>query len=323
MKYIVALLVLVVVSTSFLSDENSTMFKFMKFVKEHNKEYETFEEFHERFEIFKNNLNKVENHEVFSPFMDMTEYEFSSRLTLDADAIAAAKSKMESYVLKNRLSSSELPESFNWNDQGAVMPVKNQGSCGSCWAFSAVGNLEGLLFKKTKTLKGLSEQQLVDCDKKDQGCNGGFMDDAFDYVNKAGGIMSEDDYSYKGRGGKCNFDKSKVALTISGFLDVSKNEDEIAQVLLENGPLSVAVNATPFQFYFGGVFAPKKCNPEGLNHGVLLVGFGEEKKGGEVQKYWIIKNSWGTKWGEKGYIRLQRGTGMCGVNTNVSTATIN
>ena len=135
--------------------------------------------------------------------------------------------------------------------------------------------------------------------------------------------MSEDDYSYKGRGGKCNFDKSKVALTISGFLDVSKNEDEIAQVLLENGPLSVAVNATPFQFYFGGVFAPKRCNPEGLNHGVLLVGFGEEKKGGEVQKYWIIKNSWGTKWGEKGYIRLERGTGMCGVNTNVSTATIN
>ena len=158
MKYIVALLVLVVVSTSFLSDENSTMFKFMKFVKEHNKEYETFEEFHERFEIFKNNLNKVENHEVFSPFMDMTEYEFNARLTLDADAIAAAKSKMESYVLKNRLSSSELPESFNWNDQGAVMPVKNQGSCGSCWAFSAVGNLEGLLFKKTKTSKGLSEQ---------------------------------------------------------------------------------------------------------------------------------------------------------------------
>ncbi len=191
MKYIVALIVLVFVSTNFLSNKDESMFKFMKFVKEHNKEYETFEEFHERFEIFKNNLKKVDNHEVFSPFMDMTEYEFSSRLNLDIDALAAAKSKMESYRLKNKLS--ELPESFDWRDQGAVSEVKNQGQCGSCWAFSAVGNLEGLLFRQTKTLTRLSEQQLVDCDQKDQGCNGGFMDDAFEYVKNAGGIMSEDD----------------------------------------------------------------------------------------------------------------------------------
>ena len=317
MKYLVALIVLVFVSTNFLSNKDESMYKFMKFVKDNNKEYETFEEFHERFEIFKNNLKKVDNHEVFSPFMDMTEYEFSSRLNLDIDALAAAKSKMESYRLKNKLS--ELPESFDWRDQGAVSEVKNQGQCGSCWAFSAVGNLEGLLFRQTKTLTRLSEQQLVDCDQKDQGCNGGFMDDAFEYVKNAGGIMSEDDYEYRGKRGKCNFDKSKVALKITGFLDISKNEDEIAQVLLENGPLSVAVNATPFQFYMGGVFAPKKCNPDGLNHGVTLVGFGEEKG----HKFWIIKNSWGGRWGEKGYIRLERGTGKCGVNMNVSTATTN
>jgi len=172
--------------------------------------------------------------------------------------------------------------------------------------------------KKLGKIQTLSEQQLVDCDDVDQGCNGGLMDNAFEFLIREGGIESDADYPYTGRDGSCRFNASKVAAKVKDFKDISSNEEEIAAVLVENGPLSVAVNANPFMFYSGGILKPTKssCNPAGLNHGVTLVGFGEENG----VKYWIIKNSWGQTWGEKGYIRLERGTGACGVNTNVSTA---
>lgn len=316
MKFLVALTILAAVSASFLGREDEEMFKFMKFIQQHNREYASLDEFHAKFEIFKNNLRKVDTHETFSPFMDLTEEEFSFGLNLNVSAIAEARSKMETYKVKNVMG--ELPENFDWRQHGAVSEVKNQGQCGSCWAFSAVGNLEGLNAIKSGKMTTFSEQQLVDCDTVDQGCNGGLMDNAFQYIQQAGGIETEADYSYTGRGGKCQFDESKSALKVVGFQDISSNEDEIARVLHENGPLSVAVNATPFQFYTGGILKGNKrtCNPRMLNHGVTLVGYGEE----DGTKFWIIKNSWGTGWGEEGYIRLERGCGACGVNTNVSTA---
>jgi len=295
------------------------MFAFIKFIKQHNKSYTSIEEFQNKFEIFRINISKADSMDVFSPFMDIAAEEFGrQRLNLDASAIAAAKSKMSPYVLKSTFAA---PTSFDWRGK-AVTHIKDQGQCGSCWAFSAVANIEGVNALVNGKLDEFSEQQIVDCDTagEDQGCNGGLMDNAFQYVISAGGLESESDYEYVAEDDSCKFDKSKVAVQLSGFKDISKNEDEIASVLVENGPLSVAVNANPFQFYSGGILKPTKqsCNPSALNHGVTLVGYGEEAG----VKYWIIKNSWGIGWGEKGYIRLQRGTGACGVNTNVSTSEV-
>jgi len=314
-KIILVLALFVAVSATMVRND-ADMFKFMKFVKQHNKEYSSFEELGKRFAIFRENLSKVDNTETFSPFMDVTEEEFKTRRNLDAASLAAARSKMTRYTPK--LSLTDLPASYDAREHGLVSHVKDQGQCGSCWAFSAVANLEGQQAKKAGKITTLSEQQLVDCDDVDQGCNGGLMDNAFEFLIKEGGIESDSDYPYTARDGSCRFNKSKVVAQVKDFKDISQNEDEIAAVLVENGPLSVAVNANPFQFYSGGILKPTKrsCNPAELDHGVTLVGFGEE---GGV-KYWIIKNSWGQSWGEDGYIRLQRGTGACGVNTNVSTA---
>lgn len=316
-KFIITLIALiVVVNSQFLKREDEEMYLFLKFTQQHNKEYNTIEEFQEKFEIFKQNLNKIENKTNFSPFMDQTEEEFRFGLNLDVASIASARSKMTRYI--PTLTFGEIPEAFDWRENGAVSDVKNQGQCGSCWAFSAIGNIEGLYAKKNKEIVTFSEQELVDCDRVDDGCSGGLMDNAFQELQRLGGVMTDKDYKYSGRGGNCKFDAKDVKAKISGFNDIASNEDEIASVLVENGPLSVAVNANPFQFYTGGILKPTKssCNPAKLNHGVTLVGYGVE----EGVKYWIVKNSWGTGWGEKGYIRLERGTGACGINTNVSTA---
>jgi len=308
------LTIIAVASASFLPKEDEDMFKFMKFVRQHNKEYSSVEEFQERFIIFKENLSKVSNHESYTPFMDVSVEEFNNRLTLSASMIPKARATMERYVLKNVFG--DLPTTFDWRDQKAVGDVRDQGQCGSCWAFSAVGNLEGLYAIKHQQLLDLSEQQLVDCDKdQDQGCNGGWMDNAFQYL-QSHGIEREADYPYTARDGKCKYNDSKGVFKVASFKDISQNESEIQRVLVENGPLSVAVDASSFQFYSGGI---NDCSFSYLNHGVTLVGYGEEAG----VKFWTIKNSWGKGWGEKGYIRIPRGTGACGVNSAVSTAILN
>ena len=254
-----------------------------------------------------------------TPFLDLTPEEFSSQyLTLKAEELAAARSKMLRKELGDKLE--DLPESYDWREHGAVTPVKNQGSCGSCWAFSAVANIEGLHQIQSGKLVAFSESELVDCDNVDKGCNGGLMDNAFKWLHENGGLNTEDDYPYEAKKEKCNIKKDKFRVKIAGFLDISQNEDEIVEQLIKTGPLSVALNATPLQFYFGGIFNPLDalCNPKGLNHGVTIVGYGEEKG----KKFWIVKNSWGKGWGETGYFRIVRGVGKCGINTAVSTAVL-
>jgi cathepsin F len=314
-KFIIALTLIVAINSTFLGREDESMFKFMKFVKQHDKEYASIEEFHEKFEIFKNNVDEIVDDENMSPFMDQTVEQFRSRNNLDASAIAGMKSTMKSY---GATKVTDVPLNWDWVEQGAVSHVKNQGQCGSCWAFSTVANIEGQFFIKNKRMETFSEQQLVDCDDVDQGCNGGLMDNAFAFIKREGGLESDAVYSYTGRDGTCRFNKSKVDIQVSGFSDVSQNEDEIMRVLYENGPLSIAVNANPFQFYSGGIMraTARSCNPRGIDHGVTLVGYGVE----DGVKFWKIKNSWGASWGEAGYIRLERGTGACGMNTNVSTS---
>lgn len=307
--------------------------EFAKFKAQNYKSYNSISEELYREGLFRQNFLKMvimfrnigqSNEEIkYSPFMDLSEDEFYiNYLGLDLNLQEAENQRINSEPLEYVVNIyDETPESMNWQDQGAVTPVKNQGSCGSCWAFSTTGNLEG----QSKIVKGellsLSEQQLVDCDKIDQGCNGGLMENAFNYLKDAGGIETEGDYPYKGTGATCSFDQTKAKIKVESFSFVEKNEDVIKEALFKTGPLAIALNATPLQFYFGGVFHPWKifCNPETLNHGVLIVGYGTSDKG---EPYWLVKNSWGQGWGEKGYFRIYRGDNTCGINSYVVSAKI-
>ena len=204
--------------------------------------------------------------------------------------------------------------SVDWRQKGAVTPVKNQQQCGSCWAFSSTGSMEGINFIETGKLISLSEQQLVDCDKVDMGCNGGIMDNAFKYVMSNGGIDTEDDYAYTAQTGTCNTEKqSHHVVTISGYEDVPVNSKDDLQKAITAQPVSIAIEAdhASFQNYAGGVFSADCGNQ--LDHGVLAVGY--DTTGDEP--FWIVKNSWGSSWGMEGYIKLSMTaggeTGQCGI----------
>jgi len=292
---------------------------FAHFTTTFGKQYSD-EEFAMREQVFQFNLKKIDwlnslndgATYAVNQFADLTEDEFrASYLGLTANTSA-----LDAVPLAAELDVSAAPDSVDWVSKGAVTPVKNQGQCGSCWSFSATGDMEGSHFVSTGKLVSLSEEQFVDCDKVDHGCQGGLPSNAFQYAIKAGGVDSESSYSYKGSGGTCHFSKANVVAKISGYEKVSTDEDQIAAYVATKGPVSIGINAGPMQFYHGGVANPWSifCNPKKLDHGVLIVGYGEE--GGK--KFWKIKNSWGTTWGEKGYYRVVRGKGKCGLNTMVT-----
>ncbi|KAK7904094.1 hypothetical protein WMY93_016701 [Mugilogobius chulae] len=218
-----------------------------------------------------------------------------------------------------------LPNSVDWRDKGAVTPVKDQKKCGSCWAFSATGSLEGQTFRKTGRLVSLSEQQLVDCSGGygNQGCNGGLMDQAFQYIKANGGIDTEASYPYRAvvfcvPGGSCRYNPSSVGATCSGFTDLSRgSEGALQEAVASVGPVSVAIDASQesFQFYVSGVYDEPNCSSSNLNHGVLVVGYGSQGQ----QDYWIVKNSWSVSWGEGGYVRMSRNrNNQCGIASMAS-----
>ncbi|CAI9540701.1 unnamed protein product [Staurois parvus] len=206
-----------------------------------------------------------------------------------------------------------VPDAIDWRDKGCVTNVKNQGSCGSCWAFSAVGALEGQLKLKTGNLVSLSPQNLVDCSTKygNHGCNGGFMTEAFQYVIDNNGIDSDDAYPYHATDGQCIYNPSGKAASCSKYQEVTAGEENLKQALGTVGPISVAIDAKHASFYLykSGVYDDSSCTQE-VNHGVLAVGYGN--LGGK--DFWLIKNSWGERYGDQGYVRIARNKGnMCGV----------
>ena len=321
-KFIIALgLIALVASLTPQEKEDQKAFKkFLKFTKKYNKHYSSIQEYMARFNIFRQSLKQKSNvlyKKGITQFSDLTENEFRRKyLNLNINILNTLQ-----YTEVQHTISGEAPEAFNWVDQKALGAVKNQGSCGSCWAFSTVGNLEGLYYIKYGENKRFSEQQLVDCDDKDAGCNGGLMENTFKWIKENGGVQLESDYPYKGRDQQCKQDKEKLVVKVDSFVKLdSVDEEVIKEYLYKTGPLAIALNANPLQYYYGGIVDDdeKSCDPQGLNHGVVLVGYGSENG----VDYWIVRNSWGASWGEKGYFRMLRGKGTCGINTYVTSAVL-
>ncbi|XP_033981262.1 cathepsin S, ortholog 1 [Trematomus bernacchii] len=210
---------------------------------------------------------------------------------------------------------SATPQSVDWRKHGLVSPVQNQGMCGSCWAFSSLGALEGQMKRRTGVLVPLSPQNLVDCSTSDgnHGCRGGYISKSFSYVIRNRGVDSEKFYPYEHQNGKCRYSVRGKAGYCSDFhILPGGDEGALQAAVASEGPVAVALNAMlkSFHLYRGGLYNVPNCNPKFINHAVLVVGYGTDAG----QDFWLVKNSWGTAWGEEGFIRIARNkNNLCGI----------
>ncbi|XP_038680852.1 ervatamin-B [Tripterygium wilfordii] len=292
--------------------------RYENWLARHGRTYKGEDEWQLRFKIYKANVQFIDyiNSQNYSfkltdnQFADMTSEEFKS-------IYLGFRTKHHHSTKKQSVEKgTDLPATVDWRNNGAVTPIKNQGNCGSCWAFSAVATVEAITKIKTGKLLSLSEQELVDCDavQGNQGCQGGYMEKAFEFIKRNGGLTTEDNYPYKGTNDACNqIENEDHAATITGYEKVPANDEKSLQAAVAQQPVSVAIDAASpeFMLYAGGVFNGHCGNQ--LNHGVAAVGYGEDNG----EKYWLVKNSWGTAWGESGYVRMLRDfndtRGICGI----------
>jgi cathepsin L len=310
MKSIALLFVAIVAVSAFSEYEYQDMFT--RWVGENNRAY-THEEFFRRYNTFKTNFDLITSSNnanksytlAINKFADLTTSEFH-------DMMCGFKPQLQASArFPVHLPTTPNADPIDWSAKGAVTAIKDQGQCGSCWAFSSTGAIEGAVqIASGAAVVSVSEQQLVDCSGSEgnQGCNGGLMDYAFQWVIKNGGIASEAAYPYTARDGSCK----RVASTskISGFKDVDAGNEDALYTALALGPVSVAIEAdqTCFQFYHSGVLDDDSCGTN-LDHGVLAVGYGSDSG----KDYWKVKNSWGRSWGDQGYVRIAANKNMCGI----------
>jgi C1A family cysteine protease len=261
------------------------------------------------------NLTYTLGHNEWS---DMTQDEFNSKM-LGGYVAKDESEKNYDLTLSDPARVAAAGDAKDWVALGAVTPIKNQGQCGSCWAFSTVMGIEGDLFVEKQKLISLSEQDLVSCDHNgDQGCNGGLMDNAFKWVEE-NGIATEEAYPYTSGGGDTGTcKKTTPAVKITGFTDVTPNDEAALLVAAAQQPVSVAIEAdkSVFQLYKSGVLTSKACGTQ-LDHGVGIVGYGTL----DSVDYWKVKNSWGATWGLDGYILMERNVNMCGISQAASYPT--
>jgi len=320
--------------------EEITHTEFFTWTRQHSKTYQTEEETKLRLGIWKTNNAFIEDHNSQQPpasftlghnhFSDLTvdEYQELNKLgsyspgLMTAPRSRSSESMLTATKLRQKRRLQDIPDSVDWVEKGAVVPVKNQGMCGSCWAFSAIVAIEGVHYLDTGNLTSLSEQELVDCDKLDMGCGGGLMDNAFLFDENSTGICSEEDYPYAMhrrwlRG--CGSEKGECTpiehTRVKTFVDVENSVDALVEAISKQ-PVSIAIEADQqsFQFYKSGVFDDPSCG-ESLDHGVAAVGYGTTDDG---KDYFKVRNSWGASWGDEGYILMSRSTenqvnGTCGI----------
>jgi len=299
---------------------------FAEFLTKYNKAY-NFEELAFRERVYQQTLREIEsvNRQNLSwtaglnEWADLSWDEFQGRfLMAPQDCSATGRHEMSGLPL------SEGPneDTFDWRDKGKVTAVKNQGSCGSCWAFSTIGSVESAVsIKSGQPPATYSEQQLVDCAQgfKNMGCRGGLPSQAFQYILWQGGIATSQAYPYTGRDGKCRYNSSMPGAKLSNEVNITQgSEVELLDAIKTKGPVSVAYQVSgDFRNYKSGVYDSTQCRkgPKDVNHAVLAVGSGATDK-----PYYIIKNSWGTSFGIQGYFWMVRGKNMCGVATCASYA---
>jgi len=307
-----------------LADDVDVIFSAWKAT--YNKVYATYEE-PLRLQNFKASLDRIASRNSvgssatfgLTKYSDLYPEEFKSFYL----GYRSSGRRADVEVLSSKV---EAPQTFDWRNQNgmsAVTPVKDQQQCGSCWAFSVTENIESeyCLSKNMdcSTLAPLAPQQIVDCDQSDSGCDGGDPPTAYQYVISAGGLEDQSNYPYTGQDGNCNFQQNEVAVTISNWKYGTTNSDETTMMnnLVSVGPLSICVYAEPWQDYTGGVLMAADCQGQ-IDHCVQAVGYDMTQS----TPFWIVRNSWGTDWGESGYIRLQYGQDTCSCADEVTTAVI-
>ena len=335
MRALLLLVVAVVATAQAVSFFELVKEEWTTFKTEHNKNYKSDIEEKFRMKIYMDNKHKIAKHNgnyemkkvsykmKMNKYGDMLHHEFvnavngfnksiNARLRSQRQPVGAA------YVEPANV---QVPDAVDWREQGAVTEIKDQGHCGSCWAFSAIGALEGQHFRRKGVLISLSEQNLIDCSGKygNNGCNGGLMDQAFQYIKDNKGVDTEITYPYEAEDDKCRYTARNSGASDVGYVDIPENDEEKLKLAVATvGPVSVAIDASrqSFQFYSEGVYDEPECSAEVLDHGVLVVGYGTDEN--ELD-YWLVKNSWGPKWGDNGYVKMSRNKeNQCGIATTAS-----